>query len=1172
MTLIRRIEHALDEGVDPNLFEDAATALLQVRYPWLSPVEAGRDLGRDGDIYRVNQDDADGRGRLLATTGDPLANLKRSHKSWRKEQADGEFRVNALVIATTRNLTGTARKKLDEYCRLNELPLPECYGRKWLVNALKNDAAWRERLIGVRGRLDALIPVSQTMEDEPPPLFGRDSQLQDILNLLNQGKDVVLTGVAGVGKTRILTMLNGAYLVEPLARTHLFDDLMQLSPTTVVIDDAQLHSDLLAEIAQIRVQEGLTFSVVATCWPDDVERITSPLNTAGIITLELLPRTIIDELICESGVTAVRARRLILGQAEGRPGWALTLCQAFVDSKGAQVFSGEALLDNVLRHLRQVSEDPLAIDVLACMAALKGTTPDDLEKIAQLQHRPLPLLMASLRGQATRGIIENRGGRWHLQTALGAPLISRWFFGPAPSRTWSSLTTSFPERVTELVWALLNAAGTTGTLDTKRAARDWAHSLPEVQEWNADTLKLLRKFALLDEGAADFASSGARGVLALDRSPIIIWETKYDPTGDAAKMVLRTSVNTWCNEAAVHGLLDLALNDPQSRHNRSDDPLRIIGGLATHLDPDRGSIFPVRRILLGHLCSWLKENLDSRERWTVFAEVAKDVLSPTAEGAWSEPAESRSFTMAHHVEPALRLKGLVSLWSQNVTPLLEKSAATIGGPQLKILVGLWEDWLRLAAGIGPGTSEVGVDQRQEALAGSWTMINDLQPLLNSHPGASHLVAEALVLARAWDLKPPEPWPAVDLDRDLEYFVGHRNNEISFDEWETQRESESRLLADRLLAFGAERGIARYVELTKQATDIGANSDGRLLPLFISEKATNPLDWLKLAIAADAGSLSYQFLLESRKRRLPVDLGLIQTGLEGKNTRGAVIRAVLTNGTTDKVSTTVLDALQSDDARHIESIVTSETPDSLLQSLLDHEASQIRAQTALAFSIAGKYGPALPEAVRPQWRAALLAASPVTTTDHARWRLIETLKASQTDDPSLCAEWFTLHLDELQRAGTRTHDDFMKVARGLPRAQRAEICRAHKGCGFGSPMLNALIGDDGELATTLLSEGTISIDEALDALSGERDTGAKILAPVLLEAGVPPQRITGRIYSHRSWTGDESSAIEADIEWFQNLAIHDERLRVISQIAIAELTSEYERAKVEEKREAIRGWS
>lgn len=131
MPLIDRIERALDNGVHTDVFERAAVALLQSRYQWLSPVEAGKDLGRDADIYRVVTDDPESRGRLLATTGNPLANLKSSHKSWQKEM---DFRVDELVIACSQDITASARKRIDQYCRDHGLPLPEYYGRGDLVN------------------------------------------------------------------------------------------------------------------------------------------------------------------------------------------------------------------------------------------------------------------------------------------------------------------------------------------------------------------------------------------------------------------------------------------------------------------------------------------------------------------------------------------------------------------------------------------------------------------------------------------------------------------------------------------------------------------------------------------------------------------------------------------------------------------------------------------------------------------------------------------------------------------------------------------------------------------------------------------------------------------------------------------------------------------------------
>jgi hypothetical protein len=59
--LIDRIEQALDRGVDPDVFERAASALLQCRYPWLSPVEAGRDLGRDRALIEEKRERIRGR-------------------------------------------------------------------------------------------------------------------------------------------------------------------------------------------------------------------------------------------------------------------------------------------------------------------------------------------------------------------------------------------------------------------------------------------------------------------------------------------------------------------------------------------------------------------------------------------------------------------------------------------------------------------------------------------------------------------------------------------------------------------------------------------------------------------------------------------------------------------------------------------------------------------------------------------------------------------------------------------------------------------------------------------------------------------------------------------------------------------------------------------------------
>jgi hypothetical protein len=86
MDLVGRVLRALEErSVHPGEFGRCACALLQVVYPGLSAVEDGHDFGRDADIYfPLSDSDPDSRGRLLATTGDPVANLRRGLRRMRR--------------------------------------------------------------------------------------------------------------------------------------------------------------------------------------------------------------------------------------------------------------------------------------------------------------------------------------------------------------------------------------------------------------------------------------------------------------------------------------------------------------------------------------------------------------------------------------------------------------------------------------------------------------------------------------------------------------------------------------------------------------------------------------------------------------------------------------------------------------------------------------------------------------------------------------------------------------------------------------------------------------------------------------------------------------------------------------------------------------------------------
>jgi hypothetical protein len=99
MDLVLRVRQALDtQPVDPGEFERCACALLRTRYPGLSAVEGGHDFGRDADIYfPFERGDTTSRGRLMVTTGDPIANMRTGLGRMRDEGLHADLVVMACT-------------------------------------------------------------------------------------------------------------------------------------------------------------------------------------------------------------------------------------------------------------------------------------------------------------------------------------------------------------------------------------------------------------------------------------------------------------------------------------------------------------------------------------------------------------------------------------------------------------------------------------------------------------------------------------------------------------------------------------------------------------------------------------------------------------------------------------------------------------------------------------------------------------------------------------------------------------------------------------------------------------------------------------------------------------------------------------------------------------------
>lgn len=1173
MSLVDRIETALDAGVDPYVWEQTATALLQEKYPWLSPVEAGADVGRDADIYNAIDGDPNSRGRLLATTSNVLSNLKSSHASWIKARTTGVFRVDALVIATPNQVTARARSNVEAYCLKHDLPLPQFYSRNWLVPELVTHSAWREKLTGVKGRIDALRPVDRLETDAP--LIGREPLLSEIAAFISTRVDLVLTGLPGAGKSRLLPELGqSTYLADPLGSSYLMEDLLALAPTTVAVDDVQLNEDLLSELTAIRAQEGLPFSIVAITWPHYASEAALKLPGCKEIEVHLLPRASMDEIVKGRGVRSTLARQTVLDQAEGRPGWAVMLCNSLISQDGERVVSGELLLERAMRTIRAVSDSELTVDALAITAGLGGASLDDLESIGAIQRRSGVEVVTAIRSVATSGLVELRHDRYVLQPSLRSPLIAQWFFSLSPMRNWNTLVTAFPDRRDALLSAMLEAARSTGPSSAARAASwAWAHSLPDPLAWSEPVASLVRQFALLSAESADWAALAARAIIRAPRRPVVTpWGTERDDLAMAAEGTLRSCVQRYFNKEAVQGLLDIALTDSGPRHSLEKDPIAALGEIAQLLHPDRGTLFEVREKLTKFAGEWLDQFPGNPRAASIYCDVVRRAFAPFVRGTWTDPGQFRTVTLADGIESPTNLAELVVQWS-TVMEKLNTSPGKLQIDAINHLIGLVEDWLRVAGGLSRGSGSVSEEQKGQAETGAWTILKGIVPLVSGHQGAVLQMSNLLELASRWDVYPPKDLAFPAPDPELERFVARRVDYQSTEEWM----AEQGQLARRLSELGPSAGTARFMELVRTAEEANLRADSHFLALELAKAVDDAGQWVGEAIASDCYSLTYRMIWEVRNANLELESEDLRHGLSRSSIRSAVIGATLEGRVMDESARIVLSALTEEDAGALERLFARESADELLLSLLVHPVAGIRVASALAFGVTDDgSGPPVPDSHLAQWAQAFKDASLATVQGHNRYRLREILEHLTVHNPELCAEWFAERMrEETLLSGWRVDrlDDFENIIPSMPRAQRDYLLRSV----YPDPAtrwryLPELIGADPELADRLLTDHTITPDDAISGLSGNRDAGAKLLAPVLLRHGVAPERVAIKINGGRSWMGDESAEVKSDIEWFETLRRESPELADMCSISLDMLNQELVRVMEEERIEAVRGWS
>lgn len=1173
MDLIERIEQALaTRTVEAAEFERCAVALLQAVYPGLSAIEGGHDFGRDADIYFPL--DTGRGGRLLATTmQDPRLNVSRGLG---RMHAEG-LSTAVLVVATSQPLSASKRRAIENVAAEAGIADTHVYARDWFVGQLAKDPVWRKRLLNVTGELGALVRIPLSTLSQPVTrvgLVGRSDDLAQLTTLQAESADVVLSGVPGCGKTRLLTELGGAtYFVEPATDDRVIDDLLIHSPDTVVIDDAHARLPDLMLLQRARLQEGISFQIVATTWPEQAESVLDVLQGAKLFVLPLLERGPMDELLRSARVDQYGARSLILNQAAGRPGWALALVEVLRQRGGDDIVSGAALLQQVQWFLRRSARSDVAVDALACIAALDPSRDQDLEPLARLIKIPLAELTRVLSESAINGLLDRTPEGWQLLPALRAPLLARWFFDNPPRRPWSTLESAFAERRQSLRMAVVNAAST-GTQGALAEADSWARSLPSSPQWDLETWAVADAYAALDEPRAAWAVDNARTVLASPRETRTYeaFETTIDPIGDRAKELLADAARRFLVPEAIIALLELSLGDDRPRPQNPDHPLRVLTDLAKGFHPDFGTSVEIRKLILDPALTWFIA--DCNRRWPVVAEVLEAVFAVRVSGSWPNLGQPHAITIADTLDSAENLNKLVILWTETVAPILKPEVAPIvhlDPAPIARLLDLADEWLRLGSGRHLGQEQATDEHREVGAAGGEQIIATIRSHLQAHPGLALRGQRILEDNARSDLE------SFSLDPDLVALVGPRIDD-DYDAYKAERATTLSALAGRLSKLSPDDAARRFAELEVQATVAGGFSEHAWgLATHLRLHMTDPLAWLAAAVEARNRPLLEAALdIVLHDPKITVEVDRLREVLADRDLRNTAISTVLSQTDMSPTVELVLTDLDANDARWLRHVVMRrENADPVLHKLLTHPVQRIASMTALGFRVGIKYGPPLPPEWREDWEEAVVRSPGDDLEQHDHHRLAELLTSLAADDePDLVERWYNKQLDEMLNKGflhpPEPYGSDKALAR-LPEPHREQLIRRCAGVPtVGTSPLAHLLGSDTALAKRLLDQGVLAPNDVLLAMLGRRSM-LEALGPDLVQRGTDPATIaeTAEFASHR-W-GEDSDAFRKLRDYFQGLLdAEDPELRAIAHAGVDRADRAHQAALEAEHLHRVRG--
>ncbi|MDD5371237.1 MAG: hypothetical protein PHQ40_19315 [Anaerolineaceae bacterium] len=1107
----QQIIERLGKTIDPDEFERCVADILNEVYPGLAPIPGGKDSGMDGAI-------PDGEGEpfsLVATTQkNVIGNLTKSLTSY----LESGRKRRKVVLATSQKLSPTKIQNLYERAEEMGFWLVNVHPREDISNRLYHRPEWCKELLNLTGKPLALSIFPKT--DRPimnMSLIGRED---DLRWLCETKGDRLLAGQPGSGKSFLLHRFakegNGLFVVDENCE-EIANGIRSQEPSVLIVDDAQIHPDLLVNLIQIRQELHAEYSILASCWVGDKAHVKTSLHIAdiAIYDLALLTRPQIVEVINDAGLGgSAQLVHEIVNQAEGRPGLAAVLSNLCLAGGVKEVVLGEALSNSVRRYFEN-RLGSRAIDILAAFS-VGGDAGMDSSSIAEILQIPVVDIHRIIVELGSGGILWetlDKNLSVHPSTLRYALIRDVFFHGAysLPIQPFIERSPNINQSARSVVGAY--HLGAKIPLSEIISLIDQANSL---ETWEA------------------YASSGEKeAAWVIDNHP--------EFTVPLARPALMNAP-----EKVIPMLFRESIDDLRQLHSTPDHPLRTIEDWIKDAWPGSEDVIIRRRLLIQESLNWLRKEKDARPSLIAL----RIAFNPTCESFTPDPGSGNTITIR---QAYLQQGEMQYLWDQWPDVFLTlRYIVNIEWKPLQELASSWAFPKLHNLKISPQT-------RVQMKGFASQIIHDLASMQPNNKGLLHWAKSIAKLAK------------LDIKIQTDPIFGTLYPMESRTDWQKEEEIQLRKIK-KLVAKWIQADhnsiISMIVQYENEAQTFDINWP-RLTPQFcfeLSQQMSSPGLWVKELMAARCrADLVTPFLQKSARLNEREWQDLIIESLKTPEYSGMGISIALQNPfSNDQLVEAVFEHLSGYEHLIRLLCLRNEIPERIIQKLLRHPDPRVASAAAIGIWMSNKNGIGISESIIDDWRKAI-----IHSRDH------QMIYPILPKDPGLAYEWLVKFLQEKDIDLFESGVSVKAAVSAVDQEAKLRLLDIIPSFWEYGQLIEYLIGSDLILYQSLLQNDRLGLFHLVPLVWCEEE-GWIEKARLAIKHGISPKAIAQAVYGYTykciSWVGHESKVRQEWVSRFELLSQHpDAGIREIGKIGKESAEKEFVNALEREHHEEVFGY-